>query len=384
MLLSLKDLWNERIDDSRAAPVVEFKEFASDGSYNVYFTLVEGSKDIDIQTDVRLYEWILTRHGANENAQILFDDLNFFNARFPIRMSKWSEQPETILKNIAVANPSNLNATEAKPTIEMQLYRSSKFELKQGQRFCLYRRYIDFNTPKILRNFLEIDSASRTRRSLFLRLLDNPNELGRQSVLDEAENMREEARLNTLYRQLRELGDNDAGQLVFQRSQRRVMQSILKRQVTIAWGPPGTGKTHTLALSILYLLEILCLNTSDKVVVCMTAVTNAAIDMFVSKFEFLRDRIKAIPNLNTAWLDELSIVRLASGTKPEMPKTRLTLAAGTVWQLWNWNETKKVSADVVVIDEGGQMNVGTAALALRWLRNDGRIVGNTPILSARC
>jgi len=149
------------------------------------------------------------------------------------------------------------------------------------------------------------------------------------------------------------------------------MNSILKRQVTIAWGPSGTGKTHTLALSILHLLEILHLNTLEKVAVCMTAVTNAAVEMFVSKIEFLRDRNKAIPDLNTAWLDELGIVRLTAGGSSGMPKTRLTLAVGTVWQFWKWNETKKVSADVVVIDEAGQMNVGNGSFgsplaARRW------------------
>ena len=257
----------------------------------------------------------------------------------------------------------------------MQLYRSSKFKISPGQKFRLLRRYVDFNTPKILRNFLEIDIASRTQKTFYLRLLEDPNQVGQSAVPNQPENAREEARLNGLYRQLRDLGNSDASQLVFQRSQRRVMQSILKRQATIAWGPPGTGKTHTLALSVLYLLEILYLNTRDKVVVWMTAVTNAAIEMFVNKFEFLRDRIRAIPNLNKEWLDELRILRLISGAKPELPKTRLIVAAGTVWQLWNWNEKRRGTANVVIIDEGGQMNVGTAALAIRWLDDNGRLIG---------
>jgi hypothetical protein len=109
----------------------------------------------------------------------------------------------------------------------------------------------------------------------------------------------------------------------------------------------------------------------------MTAVTNAAIEMFVSKLEFLRARIRAIPGLNKEWLDDFSVVRLTSGTKPEIPQTRLVVMAGTVWQLWNWNEKKKQTANVVIIDEGGQMNVGTAALAIRWLDINGRLLGNS-------
>ena len=53
----------------------------------------------------------------------------------------------------------------------------------------------------------------------------------------------------------------------------------------------------------------------------------------------------------------------------------MTVAAGTVWQLWNWNEKRRGTANVVIIDEGGQMNVGTAALAIRWLDDNGRLIG---------
>jgi hypothetical protein len=371
--LSLKELWLERIDCSRPAPIVEFADFARDGSWNANFTLLEGSKDIDVGGDLKLFDWILSRIGPDGTPEILFDDLMFFNLVFPVRKEKWSAQAESVLENLAVAHPVSLNM----PTITLQLYRSSTFKIVPGQKFRLLRRFVDFNISKILRNFLEIDVASRTQKNFFLRLLEDPNQVGQSALRNQVENGREEVRLNGLYRQLRDLGDLDAAQLVFQRSQRRVMQSILKRQVTIAWGPPGTGKTHTLALSILYLLEILYLNSTEKVVVWMTAVTNAAIEMFVSKFEFLRDRIRAIPSLNTEWLDNLSVVRLTAGTKPAIPQTRLIVMAGTVWQLWNWNEKKRQTANVVLIDEGGQMNVGTAALAIRWLDINGRLLGIT-------
>jgi hypothetical protein len=369
----LKELWLERIDSSRPAPIVEFTGFAQDGSWNAHFTLLEGSKDIDVGGDLKLFDWILSRIGPDGTPEILFDDLMFFNLVFPVRKEKWSAQPESVLENLAVAHPVSINM----PTVTLQLYRSSAFKIVPGQQFRLLRRLVDFNISKILRNFLEMDVTSRTQKNFFLRLLEDPNQVGQTALPNQVENAREEVRLNGLYRQLRDLGNLDALQLVFQRSQRRVMHSILKRQVTIAWGPPGTGKTHTLALSILYLLEILYLNSKEKVVVWMTAVTNAAIEMFVSKLEFLRARIRAIPSLNKEWLDDFSVVRLTSGTKPEIPQTRLVVMAGTVWQLWNWNEKKKQTANVVIIDEGGQMNVGTAALAIRWLDINGRLLGNS-------
>jgi hypothetical protein len=153
------------------------------------------------------------------------------------------------------------------------------------------------------------------------------------------------------------------------------MQSILKRQATIVWGPPGSGKTHTLALSTLQLLEILHRTTTDKVVVWMTAVTNAAIDIFLDKFQFLCNRVKNIPNLSNQWLDELKVLRIQSGAKPPLPKGRLTLAAGTVWQLWNWIDKHRHTPNVLIIDEAGQMNVGTAALVMRWLDHNGRLIG---------
>jgi hypothetical protein len=326
---------------------------------------------------MKLFDWILVPLISKDQAELSFDDLKYFNCVFPVAKAKWASQPESIRRNLALAHPVSIDLPmdDDKPMISLQLYRSGEFKMVPGQEFRMLRRYVDFNLPKILRNFLEIDVSSRTEKSIFLRLLENPNQVGQQSVDEEGRYAREEIRLNTLYRQLRDLGNSDAVQLVFQRSQRRVMQSILKRHATIVWGPPGTGKTHTLALSTLYLLEILYTMTTDKVIVWMTAVTNAAIEIFVQKLEFLRDRIKAIPNLKKEWIDALSILRITSGPKPPLPKGRLTVAAGTVWQLWNWNEKYGHTANVLIIDEAGQMNVGTAALAMRWLNDNGRLIG---------
>ena len=363
--------------------MLEFIGFAEDGSWGSHFKILEGGKDIDVTGEIRLFEWMLCRLQTDGQAELLFDDLAYYNTFFPVAKAKWASQPRPVLQNLSLAHPVTINVplNDDKPTITLQLYRSSDFKLAPGDTFRLLRRYVDFNIPKILRNFLEIDVASRTNsQSMFLKLLDNPSLVGQSVVGDISLLAREEQRLYTLYRELSRLGNSDAKQLVFQPSQRRAMQSILKRQATIVWGPPGSGKTHTLALSTLQLLEILHRTTTDKVVVWMTAVTNAAIDIFLSKFQFLCDRVKNIPNLSNEWLDELKVLRIQSGKKPALPRGRLTLAAGTVWQLWNWIDVHRHVPSVLLIDEAGQMNVGTAALVMRWLNDNGRLIGTRTLM----
>lgn len=370
-------MWNERIDQSRPAPVLEFIGSAEQGSWSSHFKILEGGTDIDTSGNLKLFEWILCRMSTDGQAEILFDDLAYHNCFFPTAMAKWLTQSETVLENLSLAHPVTINVlNENTRTITLQLYKSLNFTPTPGDTFRLLPRYVDFNLPKILRNFLEIDVSSRSNaKSIFMKLLENPTEIGQALVGDIPAFAKEEKRLHSLYQELSRLGNLDAKQLVFQPSQRRAMQSILKRQATIIWGPPGSGKTHTLALSMVQLLEILYRTTTDKVVVWMTAITNAAIDIFLSKFRFLCDQVRSIPNLSTEWLDALTVLQIQSGAKPALPQSRLTLAAGTVWQLWNFNDQRRHTPTVLIIDEAGQMNVGTAALVMRWLDDNGRLIG---------
>jgi AAA domain len=381
MLLSVKEFWPERLDESRPAPIVEFLE-SDPVTGNDRFILLEGSQEVELVTDSKLFEFLLCRVGAEGNPILLFDDLKFFNRVFPSRNSEWYQQPAAVLSNIALVNPVAIEATAGNPCVTLKLYKSPKFKLEVGQKFRLLKRYIDFNTPKIVRNFLEIDVNSRLQKPLVLRLLEEPNAVGQTRMANEEEFAKEETRIYQLYRSLSQLDIEAATPLIFTRSQRHAMRSILRRQATIIWGPPGTGKTHTLALSILYLLEIMYLHTQGTVIVWMTAVTNAAIHQFLRKFEMLMDKIRAIPHLQKDWLDEVSIVHLTSGKQSVVPPPgRLRVVAGTVWQLWKREERIHEKADILVIDEGGQMNIGTAALVIRWLKDNGRLIGISHYLS---
>src|SRR6202022_30724 len=189
----------------RPSPVLEFKRFAEDGSWDAYFSVLEGSKDIDAGgSSFKLYDWMLCRLSTDEGAEplpeILFDDLQFFNSVFPLAKAKWAAQPPELLRNVAVASPVAVNASdEGYPIVTLQIYRAPDFKISPGQKFRLILRFVDFNLPKILRNFLEIDIESRTgEKSVFLRLLENPNEVGRAPVGDEVNDSREENRLHTL------------------------------------------------------------------------------------------------------------------------------------------------------------------------------------------
>ncbi len=320
-------------------------------------------------------------------AELLFDDLAYHNCFFPSAhaAAKWSTQPKTVLENLSLADPVTINVLNENTTmITLQLFKSSDFALNPGDTFRLLPRYVDFNLPKILRNFLEIEVSSPSdAKSVFMKLLENPTEIGRNLDGDIPVFEKEGKRLYSLYHELSSrLGNLDAKQLVFQSSQRRAMESILKRRATIIWGPPGSGKTHTLALSMVHLLEILYRTTTDKVVVWMTAVTNAAIDIFLSKFRFLCDRVRSIPHLSAEWLDALTIRRIDGRNNHSFPQSRLSLAAGTVWQLWKYHDLQSHTPTVLIIDEAGQMNVGTAALVMRWLDDNGRLIGILKLLAA--
>jgi AAA domain len=378
VMLGLKELWTARTDPFYSAPILEFQAF---DTFDGIFRVIEGSHEIEASGERKLFDWILCPYNGECQGirpELLFDDLNFFNAVFPSRgmKDKWAAQPVTVVSQLALASPINIDTSDNRTTVvTVAMYRSSLFKLVKGQQFRLFRRYIDFNLPKILRNFLEIDVLSRDgSKTFFQSMLADPRGIGHAKIGNE-NFVKEELRLFRLYRQLRELGNADAVKLIFQPSQRQAMLSILTRQLTIIHGPPGTGKTHTLALSALYLLEILYLHSSENVVVWMTAVTNAAIAMFLSKLNFLRERIRAIPHLSHAWLDQLTVENVTSAYKPPLPKGRLTIIAGTVWQLWTWADGKPCTADMLIIDEAGQMNVGTAALAIRRLKASGRLVG---------
>ena len=129
-------------------------------------------------------------------------------------------------------------------------------------------------------------------------------------------------------------------------------------------------------MSILRLIECLGDDASSQCsVVLVSALTNAAIEAVLSKLRALMDHQRAIPDLDHAWIDRIDAVHVTDGDKADAPTTgRITIYFGTAFQLFKLGKKRKLVADLIVLDEAGQLALGTAALVLRALRPGGKLV----------
>lgn len=97
----------------------------------------------------------------------------------------------------------------------------------------------------------------------------------------------------------------------------------------------GTGKTYTVSLSLLRLLEVRhkC-DMHDKQCIFLTAMTHAAIEACLGKIKALMQRYREIPGLNASWLDSITLERIFSGgTHPISRDAKTHIYAGTVYQV---------------------------------------------------
>ncbi|CAG8833578.1 6689_t:CDS:2, partial [Cetraspora pellucida] len=137
--------------------------------------------------------------------------------------------------------------------------------LEEQVTYRLYKRYFDINTVKILKMLKELD---KKENSLFLNILKNPNTWGNS--------------LSEKYTYLKELKDialKLCDEFSMSPSQREIAENLLEKRLQIVWGPPGSGKTHFLALFVTWYLTVVKSRTEKKnCIIGITAYTKAAID----------------------------------------------------------------------------------------------------------
>ncbi|QYZ78026.1 ATP-dependent helicase [Methanofollis formosanus] len=161
----------------------------------------------------------------------------------------------------------------------------------------------------------------------------------------------------------------------FTASQRRAFSRILENRLTLVWGPPGTGKTHFLAHTVLEIARA----KKGRVRIAVSALTHAAIENLLFELQDL--------TAGDFGLD-LSVCKLEKATSPKghallvlgrdvvkkMTKVPERFVLGGTAQAFHKYRTHLPAFDLLIIDEASQMQFGELALLLPLLDGTGRLV----------
>lgn len=176
---------------------------------------------------------------------------------------------------------------------------------------------------------------------------------------------------------LRDAADAIAAKSGLMPSQLHAFGGILDNNLQLVWGPPGTGKTHFLAVTILALAEA-HRREGRKFRVLITGFTNQAIDNCLRKVADVQSSQKIFGG-------SLPIRKMMPGTEAPVevlnPKQgaafisseEIVVVGSTVWQARKVSP-EEVTYDMVVVDEGSQLEVAETAIAVRRLRDGGRLL----------
>lgn len=304
--------------------------------------------------------WLLISHdAAGRQAQLEYRD-------YACRSRLWQGKSQPNLAVVGINQirrdkfgaPSEISVEYAKPFADNAAV--------AGRRFLLYPRFTDFSTDGIVA-FLQAyqDVLDRLGADeLFLKLLRDPQQACAPCPL--------QPQIGNGMRQL-------VDQLGLTRSQQDAYQAVYERRVVPVWGPPGTGKTHFLAATILALLTA-HERAGLPCRVFVTAYTHAAIENLLRKIRELQEVLNLAP--------EVPVVKLKAWagdparacevlTDAELPKWLQHRAAavvgGTVYSSLKLSG-KVPDFDLVVIDEASQVRVPEAGPPLVLAGDRGRVV----------
>ncbi|KAJ3412687.1 hypothetical protein HDV05_000378 [Chytridiales sp. JEL 0842] len=335
------------------------------------FTLVSGSLDLaDVRlkgarTKYNMYQWILINASAGDKLST-FNDLKYLSSGgFQLILD--DSDAWTLGSVLAFADVTEIEGRHVVLNVKCRVGYNFTFK---NQSFFLCRRFQDYNTGRVVSGLLDVEKT-RMERSLkdpplFLRLFHDPQSLNIELPIQLASRRREEGGMDII---------KNTPNLSFLGSQDKAFSSMVSRPLTIVWGPPGTGKTHTLALAALRLIESsFRRNPGAKFSIVMTAFTNTAIATFIAKVQELRAKRRSLLRVPFSdWLNRLEVVSLCSGGKLEPKESwkQFTIFGSTVWQIQKQLIADRVAYkgihDVLIMDEASQIPVSHAALALETI-----------------
>lgn len=316
----------------------------ADGTY----VLDPAHGEVEVETS-GFANWILTRDDdAGRRARLAFDDF------------RYADKPYGP-KNLPVARTAVRSVDGTTLQLDVnggQAWKAS--DPQPGDVFHLEPRYTDQNSEKVIS---ELHLTDRSDDAWFVSLLDDPVECRVGVDVDPvlAETARELARTHRMTP-----------------SQLAAFDGVVGRRLQLVWGPPGTGKTHFLALALLCLVEA-HRRPGLPLRILVTAFTHTAIDNCLRKLTELQADLGVVTG-------DIAVCKLATyGTAPVEtvhPKHGLgafvadherLVAGSTVWQIAKLT-VGEPAWDVVVMDEGSQVKPAEAVIPIRRLRPGGRLV----------
>lgn len=319
--------------------------------------------------DIPFYPWIAVRRG-DVCGQCSFNDFAFMNMlvamkTMPDENRSFVSIQEIVLSDGEKAQPSRI------------LVKNKGTRWATDTVLVLLPRVMNFNLKKIEKEAGRIsDRLEKGQTSQFIDLLRHPSAWARDAPFPLTPDMgiKRGQAINRTYREAAGLLPQlPLRQLEFLVSQTRAFRAVLQSPLTLVWGPPGTGKTHFLALVMLRLMEIVAIEKCGEMKIFATAYTNAAIDKLLDKVNSLVPWIKEvyrdIPE-RLQWWEQVRVVRYTGETK-EL-KEQPSIIGSTCWRVPSMRQAIKF--DLIIVDEGSQLPVGAAMLFMDRLRKGGRLI----------
>ena len=278
---------------------------------------------------------------AGHRAALGFDD-------YSNRSRVWV--PKTL--PLALAGVQDRTVTNASVVLRLDVKQGQAMpNMKPGDRFLLSPRFTDFTSDHVLAEFEELDQQPRP---YFVDLIQTP-QLVNTAV--------------GIPRSVRQVALDLADKHGMTPSQRAAFAGMIDTRLRLVWGPPGTGKTHFLALALLCLAEA---NRSVglRLRVVLTGFTHASIDNCLAKIRRLQQQLAIC-------VGGFDVGKIGGNVKEDAAEQWLAnrsyaVLGGTVWAI---RKSLPVEcAEAVVIDEGSQFRVPEAAIAARRLAPIGRLV----------
>ncbi|MCM2466206.1 bifunctional RecB family nuclease/DEAD/DEAH box helicase [Methanoculleus oceani] len=337
--------WAVRVRDGVSIPLKK-----SEGN----FWKVLAPLDLSLFEQSQAFSYLLVPNGeAGEEAARAFDDLRYRSSPNPGNSGVcFARVRDTIVDR---------TAGEVRGLVLEVTYPRDHAPFAEGDLAVLHPRFTDFTAPRYVDRLLALDEQPE---NAFIRLLRDPRGFA-APVCEPGEVVADAERLA-----------RDAG---FTQSQARAFSHVMTNRLTLVWGPPGTGKTHFLATTILSLVKARRAH-GERIRVGVAAFTHAAVENLLVKVQDSVDGFGLTAGLP---IYKLRDIRTPGGERSleALPHDRAEtvvgypalLLGGTVHGFARL-EKSLPSLDILIVDEASQMRAAELAMVLPMLGQGGRLV----------